>query len=118
MLLDLSAGGVVGSGAFEVSCLVEVLCSSSLVSFGGSEVGVDGSAVGAVVGGGVVGSGDGLSLVSGAGGVVGSGDGSSFDVSAGEGALVDGAGGALVSAGGAEVCGFVVPAPDCGVSSF
>ena len=117
VLLDLSAGGVVGSGAFEVSCLVEVRCFSSLVSFGGWLVGLLGSAVGAVVGGGVVGSGLGSSLVSGAGGVVGSGDGSSFDVSAGGGALVLGAGGALVSAGGVEVCACGAPAPDSGVSS-
>lgn len=116
VLDDLSDGGVVGSGALEVSCLVDVRCSSLLVSFGGSDVGFDGSAVGAVVGGGVVGSGDGSSLVSGAGGVVGSGDGSSFDVSAG-GALVDGAGAALVSAGGAEVCACAAPAPDSGVAS-
>lgn len=117
MLDDLSTGGVVGSGAFEVSCLVEVFCSSSLVSFGGPEVGLEGSAVGAVVGGGVVGSGDGSSLVSGAGGVVGSGDGSSLVCGGGDAEVVGGAGGALVSAGGAEVCACTVPAPDSGVSS-
>lgn len=104
VLEDLDSGGVVGSGALEVSCLVEMRCSSSDVSFGSSEVDLEGSTVGVVVGGGVVGSGLGSSLVSGAGAVVGSGDGSSLVVSGRGGALVDGAGGALVSAGGAEVC--------------